>query len=222
MERPPYRHSEAILKMRKSFYLWTRDLHLYFGLFISPFVLVFAASVFFLNHAWTPWAANPTAIRSVQDLRIPMGMEKLQGPALVRQIRPVLDQVGVTGEVAYIRSLPKEHRMIVAVNVPGRETTVDLRFDNRSATVTERKTGIWSAVVYLHKSPGPHNVNIRGNWPFTRIWKWLADATVYLLLFISASGIYLWVVLRAERRIGLILMGAGALSFIGVVYGLCF
>ena len=32
-------------EMGKRFYLVTRDLHLYLGLFISPFVLVFAISV---------------------------------------------------------------------------------------------------------------------------------------------------------------------------------
>ena len=37
--------------MNKRFYLITRDLHLYFGLFVSPFVLVFAFSVFFLVHS---------------------------------------------------------------------------------------------------------------------------------------------------------------------------
>ena len=31
-------------------YRWIRDLHLYFGLFISPFILLFAGSVFYLNH----------------------------------------------------------------------------------------------------------------------------------------------------------------------------
>ena len=36
--------------MQKRFYLFTRDLHLYSGLFISPFVLLFAISVFVLVH----------------------------------------------------------------------------------------------------------------------------------------------------------------------------
>ena len=31
-------------------YRWIRDLHLYLGLFVSPFVLLFAVSVFYLNH----------------------------------------------------------------------------------------------------------------------------------------------------------------------------
>jgi hypothetical protein len=53
-----------------------------------------------------------------------------------------------------------------------------------------------------------------------RVWRWLADATVYLVIFITASGIYLWTVLRSERRTGIALLVAGAVSFFGVVYAL--
>jgi uncharacterized iron-regulated membrane protein len=35
--------------MSRRFYRVTRDLHLYFGLFISPFILVFAVSVFYMS-----------------------------------------------------------------------------------------------------------------------------------------------------------------------------
>ena len=51
-------------------------------------------------------------------------------------------------------------------------------------------------------------------------WRWLADATVYLLLFITASGIYLWLALRSERRVGIAMLIAGAISFFGMVYAL--
>ena len=86
-------------------YLVTRDLHLYIGLFLSPFVLVFAVSVVYLGHGLAP-----------------------------------------------------------------------------------------------------------------RAWRILADATAYLLLVITVSGIYLWVALRAERRVGVILLLAGAITFWGLVY----
>ena len=36
------------------FYQWTRQLHLYLGLFICPFILLFAVSTIFLNHRWGP------------------------------------------------------------------------------------------------------------------------------------------------------------------------
>ena len=61
---------------------------------------------------------------------------------------------------------------------------------------------------------------MRGNWVYTRLWGGLADATVYMLLLISVTGVYLWAVLKAERKIGLVLLGAGALSFAGVIYAI--
>jgi len=107
---------------------------------------------------------------------------------------------------------------VILVIIPGREATVELNLDERSAVVTERTYGIWSAMVYLHKMPGQHLADLRGNWVYMRIWRWLADGVVYLVLFLSVSGIYLWAVLRAERRVGLALIAAGAASFFGLVY----
>lgn len=88
----------------------------------------------------------------------------------------------------------------------------------RTAAISQRDTGFGDALVALHKSPGPHLVDIRMNWLPMGVWRWLADGTVYLLFFISVSGVYLWAVLRAERRIGLALMAAGAISFFGIIY----
>ncbi len=148
-------------------------------------------------------------------------MQDVQGAEQVKAVRPVLDQLGVTGEINFIRNLRSERRLMIPVVKPGVETSVEVHLDTGSATVTRRYTGITGALAWLHKFPGPHNANIRGNWFWTQCWRWLADGTVYLLLFISLSGVYLWAVLRAERGIGLILLGAGAASFVGLIYGLC-
>jgi hypothetical protein len=208
----------------KRFYLVTRDLHLYFGLFISPFVLVFAISVFFLVHAWLPGAGGPhvgLGGRRTDGLRLPPGLNRLDGRARVDAVRPVLDQLHVTGEIGFIQHAPEEHKLVIPMVVPGRESTVELDYAASSAVVTNRDTGMAQAFIDLHKSPGPHLAAIRGNWVMTRAWRWLADSTVYLILFISASGIYMWAVLRAERAIGLVLMAAGAATFSGMVYALC-
>jgi hypothetical protein len=76
------------------------------------------------------------------------------------------------------------------------------------------------ALILLHMFPGQHMAGIRKNWIFMLIWSGLADATVYLTLFITVSGIYLWYVLRSERRIGVTLLLAGAASLFGMVYAL--
>ena len=206
--------------MPKPVYTTTRNLHLYAGLFLSPFVLLFAVSVFYLVHAppSAPAPAPPT--RAAAGVPVSLALETLSPPDQVAALRPVLATLGVPGEINFIRRLPKEHRLIVPVLLPGSETTVDLDLVARTATITLRPTGFADALVHLHKMPGPHNVALRGNSPYMRLWRYLADATSYGVLFLSLSGLYLWAVLRAERRLGLALLAAGALTCCGLLYAL--
>lgn len=201
------------------FYLWIRDLHLYIGLFLSPFVLVFAISTLFLNHAWKPWEAAAAQTRSAQ-IQVPAGLAQSQGMVRLALAKQILTQLGVSGEVDFIRYLPKENRLILPVSKPGSRVTIDIELGTGRATLERRDTGIWDALVYLHRSPGPHNAMLRGNWFYMRLWRWFADGTVYLALFLSVSGVYLWAALKAERRTGLILLGAGVASFLMVIYAL--
>jgi len=126
----------------------------------------------------------------------------------------------VPGEVGFVQHRVKEEKLIIPVTIPGRETTVSIKIASGEATIVTRETGLADALVTLHKSPGQHGPNIRMNWFYMKAWRSMADATVYLILFISVSGIYLWYVLRAERSVGYILLFAGALSFFGMAYAL--
>ena len=205
--------------MMKRLYVVTRDLHLYLGLFISPFILLFALSVPFLVHPGLMPVSQPQATRRVvTNLALTATLEDLKGREQSDAVRKVLDMLGVHGEIGFIRRIAKEHRLVLPVNLPGHETMVDLNLATGSATVSESTTGVADAIVYLHKMPGPHNVSLRGNSLYIGIWRWLADATVYLLLFLTLSGVYLWAALKAERRVGLALIAVGALSFGGLVY----
>ena len=207
--------------MRGRFYRIIRDLHLYLGLFISPFVLVFAISVFFLVHCWLPRFGSVTSTtRVVSALPLPEGLRTLSGRPLIEALKPVLEKAGVRGEVGFVRHVVKEEMLIIPVIIPGRETTVSLSLSHGEATIETRETGLADALVTLHKSPGQHGPDIRMNWFYMKAWRGMADATVYLVLFVSFSGIYLWYVLRAERAAGLILLCAGVLSFFGMAYAL--
>jgi hypothetical protein len=201
-------------------YLVTRDLHLYFGLFLSPFILLFSVSVFYLVHglAQRPAPGPSDAAHTVADVNVTPEMARMQGRARVDALRPVLEQLGVRGEVDFVRHVANEHRLIVPVRLPDRDTVISLDYEQRTATVTLRRQAFGDALVYLHKLPGPHNADVRGNSRLIRTWRVLADATAYILLFITLSGIYLWVAFGAERRIGLALLLAGAVTFGGLVY----
>src|SRR6266508_1638898 len=125
--------------MQKRVYLVTRDLHLYAGLFISPFVTLFAVSVFVLVHPAgpTPSASAAQPVRSVQNLEIPLGVESLSGRARVDAVRSLLDEAHVHGEIGFIQYVPKEHRLSIPVIVPGRETTFNVDLGTRTATITD-------------------------------------------------------------------------------------
>lgn len=203
-------------------YLVTRDLHLYLGLFLSPFILVFSVSVFYLVHglAYRPAPDKADDPRTVTNVGVPLDVARLQGGARVEALRPVLDQLGVRGEIDFVRHVAAERRLVIPVRLPNRDTVISLDYGERTATVTTRRRSIGDALVYLHKMPGPHNVDVRGNSGMIRAWRVVADATAYVLVFITLSGVYLWVALRAERRIGLALLFSGAATFAGLVYAI--
>ena len=207
--------------MKARFFRLVRALHRYLGLFMSPFVLVFAISVFFLTHAWLPKIGpQATTTRVIPAFALPANWSTLAARPLIEALKPGLEQAGVFGEVGFIRHQVKGERLVIPVTVPGRETMVTLNLTNREATIVTRETGLAETLVLLHKSPGQHGPAIRMNWFYMKAWRVAADATAWLVLFISLSGVYLWYALRAGRRTGWIMLGMGALTFFGMVYAL--
>jgi hypothetical protein len=207
--------------MRGRFYRVIRDLHLYLGLFSSPFVLVFAISAFFLVHAWLPKIGSETSTTRVAPaLPLPVNLQTLSGRPLIDALKAALEKANVHGEVGFVRHMVKDETLIIPVTIPGRQTIVTINIASREATIITRETGLADALATLHRSPGEHAPAIRMNWFYMRAWRWLADTTAYLILVISVSGIYLWSVLRAERRVGFALLFAGALSLFGLAYAL--
>jgi len=199
------------------FYKWTRDLHLYLGLFVSPFVLLFAGSVFYLNHGKLAIGALPAA-ETFEILNLPDDLQERQGVALVEPATGLLAQLHIDGEITSLRTVTKAGHFVFTVARPGLEATVDVDVNTRRAVVAQRQTGFWESISSLHKMPGPHNAALRGNWFWTRLWRLFADATTYLILFLSVSGLYLWWALKAERRIGVALLTTGAATFFGLMY----
>ncbi|MBI5767818.1 MAG: PepSY-associated TM helix domain-containing protein [Verrucomicrobia bacterium] len=196
------------------FYPATRDLHLYVGLFLSPFILLFAISTLVLNH---PPAPGSGAVDAGATPKKTVPIEVPPEPGTLGQARQILDQLRVTGEIDYVHHNAKAGRLTIPVTKPGETARVEVDLRAKSATVERQAPGLGAALVYLHKMPGPHNASVRGNWVYMVWWKIAADAVVYGTLFLTVSGLYLWWVLRAERRIGWALLGAGIFSVVALV-----
>ena len=63
----------------KSFGPWIREFHLCAGLFVSPFILVFAISAILLNHTCEPWEAPSDAtVETKAGIQLTTGMDDLE------------------------------------------------------------------------------------------------------------------------------------------------
>ena len=200
----------------KTFYKLTRDVHLWRGLFLSPFLIVYAVSTVLVNHSVKPGAAAPDIARGPYDVVVP------DEPDKVLLAKDILAQLGMTGEIGGVRIRPAEQRINFPVNVPGVRRQVVVNTETGRAIVLTKRAGVLSGLVYMHFAPGQHLVGVAGNWLGMRLWHWMADATVYVVLLLSATGVYLWTVLKAERKTGLIVLGAGVACFVLLTVGLLF
>jgi hypothetical protein len=104
---------------------------MFLGLFISPFVLVFAISVFFLVHTFRPRIASETSTtRVVSALPLPEDLQMLSGRPLIDALKPILEKAEVRGEVGFVRHMVKEEHLAARHPLP-----LVLRTQPRSASI---------------------------------------------------------------------------------------
>lgn len=190
---------------------WTRELHVCAGLFVSPFVLLFAISAIFFNHSWAPPSSSDERSWEKCDLEISSDLSDLE------LARSILSQLAITGEIEFFRGDCQSTQLIIPVIKPRRKITVLVEVLERKALVRERDLSFWEALLYLHKSPGPHLAGFRGNWSYTNLWGRFADTSIYLILLVSASGVYLWNLFQAKRKAGLTALGVGTATLLVVI-----
>ena len=196
----------------KKYYPSVRTLHLYFGLFISPFVLIFSVSVLVLNHTSSADRINP--VKKLTDIKTRIDKIPYDTSDL-KTAQAIIHELGIEGEIDFISK--NDGHISFPVTKPGLKTTVDVNTLTNDVIITKQIEGSLRAANYLHKMPGPHNENLRGNSAFLKVWRVFADVVVYVLLFLSASGIFLWYFLKVERKMGWYAIILGVISFIGLL-----
>ena len=188
-----------------NFRYWNKELHLYIGLFLSPFVLIYCVSTILLNHNWKPWSGGS----GTQSRQMEVRLDSSGGAENLLLAKQVMRQAGVAGEILYINR--QKNKLVFPVVRPRETVNFEVDLERGTARIESRGKDFWDALNYLHKSPGPHVAAIRGNWVYTVIWKVLANTAACLLIFMTAGGVYLWALVKSERKTGLSVLGAGCL-----------
>jgi hypothetical protein len=198
--------------MRK-YYALIRKLHLYLGLFISPFVLIFGFSVLIFNHPGLINRINP--VKALPEVKTQLHGVSYDGSNL-ETAKAVIAELNIKGEINFISR--NDDFISFPVNKPGLSTFIKVNTNNDSVFISRTNEGPLRSMSYLHAMPGPHNVNVRGNSDFVKKWRVLADVIVYLLLFLTFSGVLLWYFIKAERVVGIYALGLGLLFFSGILF----
>ena len=194
------------------YYILIRKLHLYFGLFISPFVIIFSIGLLVFNHPGLMHKTKPD--NQLPEIRTKLRDISYNGPDLETAKR-IIHELGIQGEIDYI-SRNNNSISFPLIN-PGLKSFVHADTNTDSVFVSREVAGALSAMAYLHSMPGPHNAKIRGNSLFMKVWMGLADAVVYLLIFLTASGVFLWYAVKAEIKNGSIAISLGILVFVALL-----
>lgn len=196
----------------KRYYPPVRSLHLYIGLFLSPFILIFSFSVLALNHVGWLNKKNPVLQTPVIKTKIDKFPHDTSDLNIAKAI---ISKLRIDGEIDFISK--RENHFTFPVTKPGLKVFVDVDTLTKDVVINREIEGALRATNYLHKMPGPHNEKIRGNSPLLKLWRVLADMVVYLLLFLSASGGFLWYFLKVERNLGILAIVLGAVTFSGLL-----
>ena len=65
------------------------------------------------------------------------------------------------------------------------------------------------------------NLPEKKNWFGTQVWSLMMDLTAVALLILLSSGFYMWVKVKAERRVGLVCLEIGVAIFGIAFWALC-
>lgn len=196
----------------KKYYSLVRAVHLYTGLFISPFLIILAVSILVFNH--------PILFSSIMPVReLPARTVRLDSiPAQSTDLltaRAIIAQLNIEGEIDYISK--NDSSLSFPVSTPGISQRIVMNKNTGIVSIKSSQQGIFRATTYLHAMPGPHNVAIRGNSTFIKTWRYVTDTLVYSILFLTISGIYMWYFLQSERKMGIFAAAAGILILTGLL-----
>jgi hypothetical protein len=179
-----------------------RRLHLYAGLFLLPWVVMFGVSSIPLNHNT---AQDPVTWTQVAEHRFDASL-----PAPGENLRPLgramMTAAGVAGGYFVNRANPRQ----VNVNHPDFLTPVRIIYyaDQNRLTVEHRDFSVRQFITGLHFRGG-YDMDGFGD----TVWAVFVDVVSIALILWIATGIYMWWTLPSTRRWGWLALGSGLVCF---------
>ena len=194
-----------------------RSVHLYTGLFLVPWMAVYATSGFFFNHSqwFARWFSySHQSLEVVRKLDLPAGSIPAGDPA--EQARAVLQRVDLDGPHQIIGDAHAKELNIYRMCVTG-DYRISWRRDPSQITVRRYQPhSLWRSINSLHFGHG-----YDWHYPARALWPVSVDLVVISIWFWIVSGIYIWARRPKRRFWGGVCLVAGVVFFALLVALLC-
>jgi hypothetical protein len=100
-----------------------------------------------------------------------------------------------------------EDSIVVDFKAPGRSLVAEIRCQEGTIRMTSRSKGLLGKLLDLHRGK-----NKGSGW----VWSLLLDTTCVVLVFLSATGLFIWSSLKTRRLVGLAALGGGIISTLSI------
>lgn len=199
------------LSVSKTFEIWNRKLHYYFGLYFLFFLWLFALTGLLLNHSTWRFAQfwperNETSFE--RSILPPTGGDD------VARAKQVMSRLGLVGEIDWPNQPQVEGRLEFSVNRPGNLNRVSVDLARGSAKVQNIRTNMWGIVNVLHTFSGTRSTSptAQRDWALTGVWVLAMDALAAGLLVMVFGSYFMWYRLKQKRAGGWLSLMAGTLA----------
>lgn len=192
-----------------------RKVHTYTALFFLLSFCLFAISGLMLNHRWSIWEYWSKRVETEHPIAVTLPAEGSN----LEIARSVLSQIDIAGEIRTLRIDSEAGRLEINTTRPGLKTSVVVDTNTGTGTLTTTELNAWELLPSMHVMAGLHsNIPEKKNWAWTQAWSLIMDLTAIAMLVLAASGLYMWIGLKSERKIGLIVLESGATVFLIVFW----
>lgn len=211
---------------RAAFVRWVRKTHGWFGLWGALLGLIFGTSGIWLNHRAVlklppmaqqrinaqlalPDPAPATAAEMARWLQKTLGLDRPPNSLRVEPARRVAwaGQGGHTaaGDVQQPAALMQPERWVFSFGGPNVVVQANYWRGNHSVDVTTTSNGFIATLTNMHKGIG-----------MSLAWILLIDTLAGSLIFLSLSGVILWVETSRRRVAGLVIFGVSVAVTLGL------
>ena len=187
---------------------WTLRIHLYGGLLCAPYLIIFGFSSLHFNHHFAFVTPAPSPTEWHQSLAVSPDSDN------VKMADSVRDGLGLAGwTIPWKMKREASGDLQFDLETPGKSYTIQTIIGENNVRVQERRKGFWDVVTSLHALGSVPNMR------FTSFWSFYTELCAGFVFFATASGVYLWLISRRERKIGIsVLLGAALASIALMIY----